>query len=158
MRAIVTGVMMMVAGAALVAQTQTTAAPAPGSPATFVSGEALSKIIGSAKVANGGTVTAPVSNTDIYRVNVVHRAGPSGPALAHGGNTELHYILEGSATVITGGTLVRGANGKPGTITNGVMQRVTKGDIIIVPENSPHQYSQIDGTLTYLEVRWQAPK
>lgn len=35
---------------------------------------------------------------------------------------------------------------------------VTKGDVIIVPAGSPHWYSQVDGAITYLEVRWLAPK
>jgi quercetin dioxygenase-like cupin family protein len=34
---------------------------------------------------------------------------------------------------------------------------VSKGDTIIVPENSPHWYSAVDGSVTYLEVRWLAP-
>lgn len=161
MRASVTAFFLLLAVNA-VAQTQTAAppppAPAPGSPATYVSGEALNKILKTAKVANGGTVTVPVTNTDLYRINVVHRAGPSGPALAHPGNTEMHYILEGSATVVTGGTLMRAAAGKPATIVDGVKQHVTKGDVILVPENSPHQYAEIDGVVTYLEVRWLAPK
>jgi quercetin dioxygenase-like cupin family protein len=43
------------------------------------------------------------------------------------------------------------------TIGGGVTQRVPKGDVVIVPANSPHWYSQIDGAITYLEVRWLAP-
>jgi quercetin dioxygenase-like cupin family protein len=35
---------------------------------------------------------------------------------------------------------------------------VTKGDVIIVPENSAHWYKDIEGQITYLEVRWVAPK
>ena len=98
-----------------------------------------------------------MSNTDQYRINIVKRDQPAG-AIAHAGNTELHYIIEGSGTVVTGGTIVRGANGQPATIENGVTQRVKPGDVIIVPANSPHWYSQIDGPITYLEVRWLAPK
>ena len=100
--------------------------------------------------------TSAVSNTDQYRVNIVHRAKPAG-AIAHQGNTELHYIIEGAGTVVTGGTIVRGTTPGAATIANGVAQRVTKGDVVIVPANSPHWYSQIDTEITYLEVRWLAP-
>ena len=79
---------------------------------------------------------------------------PAG-ALAHAGNTELHYIIDGAATVVTGGTIVRGATAA--TIANGVTQKVAKGDVIVVPANSPHWYSIVDGSVTYLEVRWLAP-
>ena len=56
----------------------------------------------------GGMTTSAVANTDQYRINIVHRDQPAG-AIAHAGNTELHYIIEGSGTVVTGGTIVRGA-------------------------------------------------
>ena len=133
------------------------AAPAAGSPATYKSAEALAAALKVAKATAGGMQTSAVSNTDQYRINIVQRVKDAG-AIRHAGNTELHYIIEGSATVITGGTIVPAANGKPATIADGVTQHVTKGDVIIVPANSPHWYSQVDGTITYLEVRWLAPK
>ncbi len=36
-------------------------------------------------------------------------------------------------------------------------QKVAKGDLIIVPADSPHWYSVVGGSVTYLEVRWLAP-
>ncbi len=132
-------------------------APAPGSPATYKSGEALAAALKIAKATAGGMTTAGISTTDQYRINIVRRSQDAG-AIAHAGNTELHYILEGSATVVTGGKIVRGVTGQPATIENGVTQHVTKGDVIIVPANSPHWYSKVDGEITYLEVRWLAPK
>ena len=104
-------------------------------------------------------VTSPVANTDQYRVNIVHRQKPAG-AIAHPGNTELHYIIEGAGTVVTGGKIVRASGAAPGTATidGGETRTVSKGDIVIVPEGSPHWYSQVDGKLTYLEVRFVAPK
>jgi len=49
-----------------------------------------------------------------------------------------------------------------GKITEGTIEALAKlmekGDVIIVPANSPHWYSQVDDAITYLEVRWLAPK
>lgn len=132
-------------------------APAPGSPATYKSAEALAAALKIAKASAGGMTTSAVSNTDQYRVNIVRRAQPAG-AIAHAGNTELHYIIEGSGTVVTGGRIVRGSTAGSATIENGVTQKVKPGDVIIVPANSPHWYSQVDKDITYLEVRWLAPK
>ena len=132
-------------------------APGPGSPATYKSAEALAAALKIAKATESGMTTSGVANTDQYRVNIVRRAKPAG-AIAHAGNTELHYIIEGSGTVVTGGTIVRGATPGAATIANGVTQRVSKGDVVIVPENSPHWYSQIDSEITYLEVRWVSKK
>jgi mannose-6-phosphate isomerase-like protein (cupin superfamily) len=86
----------------------------------------------------------------------VHRNQPNG-AIAHQGNTELHFILEGSGTVVTGGTIVRHQDA-PASIQGGESHRVRKGDIIIIPAGSLHMYSQIDEPITYLEWRWVAPQ
>jgi mannose-6-phosphate isomerase-like protein (cupin superfamily) len=148
----------LLAGAVVQAQQAPPPAPAAGSPATYRSGAELMEALKKALSPTGGATTSAVSNTDQYRINIVHRVKPAG-ALAHAGNTELHYIIEGSGTIVTGGTLVRPTDGTAGatSIENGVARRVAKGDVIIVPENSPHWYKDIDGQITYLEVRWLAP-
>jgi mannose-6-phosphate isomerase-like protein (cupin superfamily) len=132
------------------------AAPAPGSPATYKSAKELADALNAAKAGASGMNSSAVANTDQYRINVVHRVKPAG-ALAHAGNTELHYIIDGAATVVTGGSIVRGATPGLATIENGVTQKVAKGDVVIVPANSPHWYSAVEGSVTYLEVRWLAP-
>jgi mannose-6-phosphate isomerase-like protein (cupin superfamily) len=160
MRAIATAAIMLTLGVRLAGQAQepaAPAAPAPGSAATYKSAEALAGALKIAKATAGGMTTSAVANTDQYRINIVHRAQPAG-AIAHAGNTELHYIIEGSGTVVTGGAIVRGATAGAATIKDGVTQHVKKGDVIIVPANSPHWYSQVDDAITYLEVRWLAPK
>ena len=92
-------------------------------------------------------------------MNIVHRPKANG-AIAHPGNTELHYIIEGSGTVVTGGKIVRtpGAPAGSATIEGGETHKVTKGDVIIVPAGSAHMYSEVNGEITYLEVRFVAPK
>jgi mannose-6-phosphate isomerase-like protein (cupin superfamily) len=134
-------------------------APPAGSAGTYKTGADLMDILKKNMTPTGEMTTSPVSNTDQYRVNVVHRVKPAG-AIAHAGNTELHYIIEGSATVVTGGTIVRPPAGSTtlASIEGGVTKHVTKGDVVIVPENSAHWYKDIEGQITYLEVRWLAPK
>lgn len=72
---------------------------------------------------------------------------------------ELHHIIDGSGTLVTGGTIVRPTGGGRGTggatIQNGVSRHVSKGDVILVPSGMPHWYKDLDGTITYLEVRWE---
>ena len=134
-------------------------APAPGSPAIYKANADLQAVLAKAMAGTTEMVTSPVANTDQYRVNIVHRQKPAG-AIAHPGNTELHYIVEGSGTVVTGGRIIRapGAPAGSATIEGGETRKVSKGDVIIVPEGSPHWYSQVDGRITYLEVRFVAPK
>ena len=78
--------------------------------------------------------SSPIALTDQDPVNIVHRPKANG-AIAHPGNTELHYIIEGSGTVVTGGKIVRkpGAPAGSATIEGGETHKVAKGDVIIVP-------------------------
>ena len=141
----------------LVSDQQTAAppAPAPGSPATYKSGEELLAALEKA-LDRGGMTSGVVGNTDQYRINMIRRVKPAA-ALAHPGNTELHYITEGAGTLVTGGTIVRPAGGGSATIENGVTRRVAKGDVIVVPADTPHWYKDVEGSITYLEVRFVAP-
>jgi mannose-6-phosphate isomerase-like protein (cupin superfamily) len=132
-------------------------APAPGSPATYKPGADIAAVLQKGSASATGTSTSPVTSNEHYRVSVLTRAKPAG-ALAHPGNSELLYITEGSGTMISGGTLVPAADGKPASIVNGTSQRFTKGDVFIVPVGSPHWFAAIDTPVSYLEVRWVAPK
>jgi mannose-6-phosphate isomerase-like protein (cupin superfamily) len=132
------------------------AAPAPGSPATFRAGAELQAALQRSIAAGTEPGDAAIVLTDQYRGNLVRRSRPNEP-LAHAGSTELHYILEGSATILTGGSIVR-REGVPATIEGGQAQPVVPGDIIIIPPGSPHMYSRIDEPVTFLEFRFVAPE
>jgi mannose-6-phosphate isomerase-like protein (cupin superfamily) len=142
----------------LLAQGQTPPpAPAPGSPATYKAGVELAAVLSSVKPNAAGMLSSNVTTNDQYRVSVIKRDTAAG-ALAHAGNSELLYILEGEGTMVTGGRLVPAAGGKPASVSEGVSQRFVKGDVFIVPPGSPHWFAAIDTPVTYLEVRWVAPK
>jgi mannose-6-phosphate isomerase-like protein (cupin superfamily) len=134
-------------------------APPPGSAGTYKSNADLQAVLKKAIAGTNDMATSAVSNTDQYRVNIVHRPKPAG-AIAHPGNTELHYIIEGSGTVVTGGKIVRaaGAPAASATIEGGEEHKVAKGDVVIIPAGSAHWYKEVNGEITYLEVRFVAPK
>lgn len=136
-------------------------APAPpsGSAGIFKSNVDLQAALKKAIAASNDMAASPIALTDQYRVNIVHRPKANG-AIAHPGYTELHYIIEGSGTVVTGGKIVRkqGAPAASATIEGGDTHKVTKGDVVIVPAGSAHMYSEVNGEITYLEVRFIAPK
>jgi mannose-6-phosphate isomerase-like protein (cupin superfamily) len=137
-----------------------TAAQVPSpAPATYFSdAELMATLKDSAKTAPD-MHTAPVKNADHYRINVVERTKPQG-AIAHPGFMEVHHIISGAGTLITGGTIVRAAGASAGsaTIDGGVSRRVAKGDVVLVPSGAPHWYKDLEGTLTYLEVRFEEVK
>ena len=83
---------------------------------------------------------------------LTHATGPAK-------GSEVHYIIDGAATVVTGGTIVRPAGGSAkgagnATIEGGETRHVTKGDVIVVPAGTPHWYKEVEGSVTYLEVRF----
>jgi len=69
----------------------------------------------------------------------------------------MFYVIEGSATMVTGGKLVKetrtNAENLSGTgIEGGSPRSIAKGDFIIVPENTPHWFSAITGTLVVMSL------
>jgi mannose-6-phosphate isomerase-like protein (cupin superfamily) len=131
-------------------------APAPGSPGIFRANADLPAAL-ARSIANGGAMaSASITVTDQYRGSLVRRTEPNG-AIQHPGNTEMHYIIEGSGTVVTGGTVVR-RDGAMALNEGGEAHRVVAGDIIIIPAGSAHRYSEIVEPITYLEFRFVAPE
>ena len=68
-------------------------------------------------------------------------------------------MLEGAATLVTGGTLKPAGPPIPGTsarspgIDGGVSRRVTKGDVVIIPGHTPHFWSELETDIEYLIFR-----
>jgi mannose-6-phosphate isomerase-like protein (cupin superfamily) len=135
-------------------------APAPA-PAAYFSEAALMATLKEAAKAAPAMHTAPIKLADHYRINVVRRTSAQG-AIAHPDGTEVHHIIEGTATFVSGGTIVRatgaGGRGESARIEGGESRRVAKGDVILVPAGTPHWYKDLDGSITYLEVRFDLPK
>ena len=132
------------------------------SPAIYMSEADLMATLKEAAKSAPAMHTAPVKNAANYRINVVRRTTAQG-AIAHPDGTEVHHIVDGSGTLVTGGTIVRptaaGGRGSAGaTIDGGVSRHVAKGDVILIPAGTPHWYKDLDGTITYLEVRFDLPK
>ncbi len=88
-----------------------------------------------------------------YTVNLEHRVGSvNAPASVHEREAELFYVLEGSGTLVTGGKLrdekrTNAENLTGAGIEGGTSRHVAKGDYVMVPENTPHWFSQVDGTI-----------
>lgn len=128
-------------------------------PATYKSAAELMAVLAKNTKPNTELTSSPVANEAHYRINVVRRDKP-GFALTHATGpakgSELHYIIDGAATVVTGGTIVRAAGGPASSavIEGGETRRVTKGDVIVVPAGTPHWYKEVEGSVTYLEVRF----
>lgn len=129
-------------------------APTPGSAATIMTGQQLTAALRAAVAKHSDPALSAIGVNDQYSIHEVHRS-KAGPPAVHEGWTELHFILEGSGTLVTAGKIT--VTGTESVITGGVTRKVQKGDAVIVPPNTPHWYQQVDHSLTYLEVRFIAP-
>ena len=79
---------------------------------------------------------------------------PGGANLHEVNTTEIYYMVEGVATLVTGGTLTDTNASTPGRgIEGGVSRRVTKGDVIIIPGHTAHWFSELETDIEYLIFR-----
>lgn len=86
------------------------------------------------------------------------RRDKAGLAEVHGLDTDLIYVLEGSATFVTGGRAVdlqpTGPDEWRGSrIEDGETRVLTAGDVIIVPAGVPHWFQEVRGPVLYYTVK-----
>jgi len=127
--------------------------PAPGSAAIYKSGTELKNALQQSLAKKTPLPLGPVQVTDRTSLNIVQRNGANDP-IAHKGWAELHYIIDGSAIAEVGGTIKPGTEGENAVVTGAVEKKVTKGDLVFVPGGSLHHYKQVDGHITYYEIRF----
>jgi uncharacterized protein GlcG (DUF336 family)/mannose-6-phosphate isomerase-like protein (cupin superfamily) len=92
-----------------------------------------------------------------YMVHASHRDG-AGMAEVHDLDTDIIYVLDGSATFVTGGSVEDGRTTAPNeirglSIRNGEVRRISKGDVLIVPNGTPHWFKEVSGSLNYYVVK-----
>lgn len=76
----------------------------------------------------------------------------SGGAEIHAHFDDVMLVMEGNATLITGGELIdaqAGSNGeiKGSGIRNGIAQPIAAGDLVHIPAGTPHQLQIAPGTI-----------
>ncbi len=125
----------------------------------------------------GDTIDQQVRVVDIgdelnVGVGVLRRVGARSDgeelnAIVHHRVTEVYYVLSGSGILVTGGDesdgiefpadsiSVRELIGPSGrrTVSNGQVQTIAAGDIVVIPAGVPHVFSHIQDQITYLSIR-----
>lgn len=103
-----------------------------------------------------------VFTLDPYNVAVEQRQPRQQGASLHEAQAELFYVINGSATMLTGGTLVAGkragTNIQGSGIEGGTRLAFNKGDFIIVPSGVPHQFVDITGPVQVMSMYLPNPK
>jgi len=158
------------------AQTPSPASHLPRGTATVISSaevQALVQKTAADRVSDQAIRVVNVNGEYNVSIGVVHRAKTSGKdapsGIEHAQITEVYHVIEGNGTLVTGGTLdnpreiqaespvVTVLNG-PSTggsgIQGGVSRKIGPGDVVIIPPNTPHWFSEITtDQIVYLVVR-----
>jgi len=92
-----------------------------------------------------------------YMVHTSRRDQP-GQAEIHTLDTDIIYVMEGTATFVTGGTAVEAKEIAPNEIRGsriegGDTRQLSKGDVIIVPNNTPHWFREVGGAFLYYTIK-----
>jgi mannose-6-phosphate isomerase-like protein (cupin superfamily) len=66
---------------------------------------------------------------------------------------EIYQIISGAGVFVTGGTITNPEERTAG-ITGGVARRVEAGDFVILPPGTPHWFREIEGSIIYVETRF----
>lgn len=99
-------------------------------------------------------VAEPILSLSPYTTNLEYRP-IEGAVAVHEKEAELVYVIDGSGTLTTGGTVVgekrtNAANLSGTAIDGGTIQKIAKGDFMIIPENTPHQFKPDGGPLVLM--------
>ena len=109
--------------------------------------------VDAAKVAGGGTF---VTATD-HLVQMLRRTA-AGQVEVHTKETDIFYVVDGEATIVTGGMMVGGKETQPNqmrgtSIDGGETYHLKKGDSITIPAGVPHWFKEVPQSIQYFTVK-----
>ncbi len=123
---------------------ETPGSATPATTATFVAQK---------QVAAAFSKGMPLLETAGYKVHASRRAAP-GLAEIHALDTDVIYVVEGAATLVTGGTVPDAKAIAPNEfrgsrIEGGETRQIAQGDAVVIPNGLPHQFTAVQGELHY---------
>jgi len=104
---------------------------------------------------------SPLIENDVYKVHASRRTEP-GQVEVHDDETDIIYVVDGSATLVTGGTPVDGRVTSRGQyraakLEGGESHDVARGDVLVIPAGVPHWFKEVRGPFLYFTVKPVAP-
>jgi glc operon protein GlcG len=99
----------------------------------------------------------PLLETAAYKIHASRREA-AGAGEVHVKDTDILYVLEGSATLVTGGRLVDPKEVAPdeirgSAIAGGETREIAKGDVVIVPNGTAHWFQAVRPPVLYYVVK-----
>ena len=95
-----------------------------------------------------------------YKIDAGRRDGP-GEVEYHEHVVDVMHVLEGAATVITGGEMIGAHEVAPGELRAGAVEggtshRLAVGDVLAIPNGVPHQFVEASDPFLYFVVKVEA--
>jgi len=114
--------------------------------------------------------TGRYPNAPACGVSAMPAGAQAGPldGISHDDVTETYVILSGTGTLVTGGQILNGFRSAPDSDTTKILdgpscigaivgtltrQKVSAGDVVIIPAGVPHGWLDLNAEITYLTVR-----
>ena len=124
--------------------------PANNSPVLFFDAKQVSTSFSTGSVLLDGS--------DRHYMVHTSRRDKAGLAEIHALDTDIIYVLQGSATLVTGGTAVDAKDIAPNEIRGsriegGITRQLSKGEVIIVPNNTAHWFKEVNGEFLYYTIK-----
>jgi mannose-6-phosphate isomerase-like protein (cupin superfamily) len=114
-------------------------------------------VVGSDRVKAAFAKGVPLVEVVDYKIHASRREGP-GIAEIHTRDTDIAYVLQGSATLVTGGTVADTKEIAPEefrgpAIQGGETRRVVVGDVVVIPNGVPHWFKEVEAPFLYYVVK-----
>ena len=123
-----------------------------------------------ANLAKGGDMQGRLVDFGKINVGIGVVRWPAGArgVLAHSQVGEVYYMVEGTGTLVTGGTMpgakpmaatgdvvkiLVGPSTSSEKVEAGTSRKIGPGDVIIIPPGVPHQWLTVDTPMKYVVVR-----
>jgi Cupin len=119
--------------------------------------DAAVRIIAHDAVSAAFAKGSPLIETAAYKIHASRREGP-GAAEIHTRDTDIAYVIRGSATLVTGGTAVDLKSIGPeelrgSAIAGGETRELVPGDVVVIPNGVPHWFKAVKPPFLYYVVK-----
>ena len=99
----------------------------------------------------------PLARGMNYKIDASHR-DEAGIVEIHTRDTDILYMLRGTATLVTGGIVTDAKTIEPEEIrgresAGGESRKITKGDVVIIPNGTPHWFKEVNEPIDYYVVK-----
>lgn len=125
-------------------------------PVTYIESQKVSSSFAKGAVLVGEDENVMYASRN-YMVHASHR-DKAGVVEIHEFDTDIVYVLKGSAQLITGGTPVGTKTIAPhefraSTVNGGESRKLVPGDVVIIPNGVPHWFKEVEAPFDYYVVK-----